>query len=198
VEPGDAPSLVALFEAASSPCHCRYWHFAGDKNEWLARCYVELGENRRELEADVARGADEARGLVALETSSGGASGGASRLVGWLKAAPAAAVTKAYEQRLYRGLPCFGGDRAGVFLLGCALVHPEVRRQGVLRTLIRAAKDLAPSWGATALEALPRRPRDRVSDEELWVGPAELFLEEGFAEVHAFEPYPVVRYAVPA
>jgi GNAT superfamily N-acetyltransferase len=192
----DGPGLVALFEAAASPCFCRFWHFAGDKNEWLSRCYVEVGTNRRELEVDLGRGAPEAHGLVAFEPPVG--AGGAPRLVGWLKVAPAAVMTKAYDQRLYRGLPCFAGDRAGVFLLGCSLVHPDLRRQGVLRALVRAAKALAPTWGASALEVLPRRPREPVSDEELWVGPAALFLAEGFEEVHAFEPYPVLRWTAPA
>lgn len=192
--PSDGPGLAALFEAAASPCFCRYWHFDGDKNAWLSRCYVEVGTNRRELEVDLERGAPEAHGLVAVATPP---TGSAPQIVGWLKVAPATSVRKAYDQRLYRGLPCFEGDRAGVFLLGCALVHPEARRRGVLRELVRGAQALAPAIGATALEVLPRRPREPVSDEELWVGPAALFLAEGFEEVHAFDPYPVLRWSAP-
>jgi GNAT superfamily N-acetyltransferase len=191
----DAAGLVALFDACGCPCFCRFWHFEGDKNEWLARCYVEVGSNRRELEVELERTSPAAHGLVALATPP---AGGAPHVVGWLKVAPAAAVEKAYQQRLYKGLPCFDGDRSGVFLLGCSLVHPDHRRRGVLRALVRAAVALAPTWGATALEALPRRAREPVSPEELWVGPAQLFLDEGFVEVHPFEPYPVVRRDVPA
>lgn len=191
----DAPGLAALFEAAASPCYCRYWHFEGDKNAWLARCYVEVGTNRRELEVDLERSAPEAHGLVALQTP---VTGSAPQVVGWLKVAPAAVAAKAYDQKLYRKLPCFDGDRTGVFLLGCALVHPDVRRRGVLRALVRAAQALSPTWGARSLEVLPRRPSAPVSPEELWVGPAQLFLDEGFEEVHAFEPYPVLRWTAPA
>ena len=186
-EAADGPALTALFEAASSPCFCRFWHFEGDKNAWLSRCYVETGENRSEALADLEAGHVRARGLVA----EGGA--GEPALVGWLKVAPAEVVPKAYAQNLYRKLPCFEGDRTGVHLVACSLVHPAHRRRGVLRDLVRGAIALAPSWGATSLEALPRRPREPVHDEELWVGHAQVFLDEGFEEVHAFEPYPVLR-----
>ncbi len=186
----DAEDLASLFEAASSPCHCRFWHFEGDKNAWLSRCYVETGTNRAEAIADRVSGHVRARGLVAVGAP------GEPAIVGWLKVAPAVVVTKAYEQKLYRSLPCFTGDRDGVHLVACSLVHPEHRRRGVFRDLVRGAVALAPRWGATSLEALPRRPREPVHDEELWVGHAEVFLEEGFEEVHAFDPYPVLRRAL--
>jgi GNAT superfamily N-acetyltransferase len=179
-----AGGLVALFEAAGSPCYCRFWHFTGSNNAWLERCATAPAENRAELLAALAAGSDEARGVVAIT---------GDRLVGWLKVAPAAVVQKAYDRRLYRGLPCFVGDRAGVFLIGCALVHPEHRRRGVATALVAGAIDLAPGWGARALEALPRRPREPVSDDELWTGPMGAFERNGFVEVHAFEPYPVLR-----
>jgi GNAT superfamily N-acetyltransferase len=179
-----AAGLVALFEAAGSACYCRFWHFAGSNNAWLERCATAPADNREELTRALADGGDEARGVVALE---------GSKLVGWLKVAPAQVMTKAYDRRLYRGLPCFGGDRAGVFLVGCALVHPEHRRRGVATELVAGAVRLAPAWGARALEALPRRPREPVSDEELWTGPLGAFAAAGFVEVSDFEPYPVLR-----
>jgi GNAT superfamily N-acetyltransferase len=179
--------LVALFEACGSPCYCRFWHFGGTNNAWLDRSANAPGENRAELEAALASGSDEARGVVALA---------AGALVGWLKVAPAAAMKKAYDRRLYKGLPCFDGGREGVFLVGCALVHPEHRHRGVATALVAGAVRLAPSWGARALEALPRRPREPVSDEELWTGPMGAYLANGFVEVSAFEPYPVLRRAL--
>jgi GNAT superfamily N-acetyltransferase len=80
-----------------------------------------------------------------------------------------------------------------VFLLGCFLIHPEHRHRGVATALVAGAVRIAPSWGARALEALPRRPREPVSDDELWTGPMGAFEKNGFVEVHAFEPYPVLR-----
>lgn len=185
--PAHLAGLCALFEAAGSPCYCRYFHFEGPVNEWLERCAVRKDENRAELEAALLAGSDEARGVVALGP------GGPADVIGWLKVAPAAAVQKAYDKRLYKGLPCFSGDRAGVFLIGCALVHPAHRRKGVASALVAGAVRIAPLWGARALEALPRRPREPVSDEELWTGPMGAFAASGFVEVHEFEPYPVLR-----
>lgn len=182
--PAHAAGLFALFEGAGSPCYCRFWHFEGNNNAWLERCATAAAENRDELEQALADGSDEARGVVARA---------GERIVGWLKVAPATVMQKAYARRLYRGLPCFTGDRAGVFLIGCALVHPGNRHQGVATALVRGAVALAPAWGARALEALPRRPREPVSDDELWTGPMGAFTQNGFVEVHAFEPYPVLR-----
>jgi GNAT superfamily N-acetyltransferase len=182
--PEHAEGLAALFAAAASPCFCRFWHYPGGNNAWLERCATAPEENRAEFEAALEGDRDEARGVVALE---------GAKAVGWLKVAPAAVMTKAYERRLYRGLPCFEGDRRGVFLVGCALVHPDHRRRGVATALVAGAVRLAPGWGARALEALPRRPREPVSDEELWTGPMGAFTANGFVEVSAFEPYPVLR-----
>ena len=185
--PEHAAGLVVLFESAGSPCYCRYWHFPGDKNAWLERCAVAPQESRGELERGLAAGSDDARGVVAL------APGSTERVIGWMKVAPAAAVPKLYDQRLYRKLPCFQGDRAGVYVIGCALVDPSTRHRGIATALVAGAVRIAPSWGASALEALPRRPREPVSDEELWTGPLTAFLANGFVEVHTFDPYPVLR-----
>jgi GNAT superfamily N-acetyltransferase len=176
--------LAALFKAAGSSCYCRFWHFTETNNAWLERCATAPLDNRAELEAALDARSDEARGVVAIL-------GG--QLIGWLKVAPAAVMQKAYDRRLYRGLPCFAGERAGVFLVGCSLVHPDHRQKGVATAMVEGAVRIAPSWGAQALEAMPRRPREPVSDEELWTGPMGAFEKNGFVEVHAFEPYPVLR-----
>lgn len=179
-----AAAVASLFEAAGSPCYCRFWHFTETNNAWLARCAEDPAQNRAELMAGLASGSDEARGVVAIE---------GELLVGWLKVAPAGVMQKAYDRRLYRKLPCFEGDRAGVFLIGCALVHPEHRHRGVATALVEGAVRIASAWGARALEAFPRRPSEPVSDEELWTGPVGAYARSGFVEVNAFEPYPVLR-----
>lgn len=187
--------LARLFEAASSPCYCRFWHFTGSNNAWLERCAEAPAENRGALESALAEGSDEGRGLVALaagaETEEG--AGGGADVVGWMKVAPAAVMRKLYDRRLYKNLPCFAGDRSGVFVIGCALIHPSYRRRGVAKALVEGAVRLAPAWGARSLEAFPRRPKERVNDEELWTGPVSAFTASGFVEVNTFEPYPVLR-----
>jgi GNAT superfamily N-acetyltransferase len=187
--PAHTEGLVALFEAAGSPCYCRFWHFTGTNNAWLERTALAAHENRAELTAALAQGSDEARGIVAIAA----ADAEPPRVVGWLKVAPAASVAKAYDRRLYRKLPCFEGDRSRVYLIGCALVHPEHRRQGIASALVGSAVHFATVWGASALEALPRRSKEPMSDEELWTGPMGAFTAHGFEVVNDFEPYPVLR-----
>ena len=49
-----APAWSELFAACASSCFCRYWHFEGNKNEWLARCAHDATRNRDEQLACVA------------------------------------------------------------------------------------------------------------------------------------------------
>ena len=189
LDAGSADDLAELFRASGSPCFCRFWHFTGTNNEWLDRCANSTAENERELRSAIERGSPEARGVIARLT-------GARAVIGWAKIAPAASMKKAYDRRLYRNLPCFEGDRAGVFTVGCLLVHPSHRHRGVAEALVRGAIRFAPAWGARALEAFPRRPREPVRDDELWTGPMSAFERNGFVEVHGFDPYPVLRREV--
>ena len=184
-DPRHIGGLAALFPASSSPCYCRYWHFPGDKNAWLERCYVDAGRNEAELREAAAQGSEEAQGVVAF-------AGG--ELVGWAKVAPSGGMKKFYEQRYYRGLQVLQGrPTEGVFTVGCLLVHPEHRGRRVAHALVKEAVALARARGAAALEAFPRRTEGRVSDEEHWMGPESAFLEAGFAVVEASPPYPVYR-----
>lgn len=187
--PEHEAGLIALFDAAGSPCFCRFWHFEGTNNAWLERC-ATTGDNRLELADGLRTGSDEARGVVAMAIAGAAAN---PTLIGWLKVAPVTVMKKLYDRRLYRNLPCFEGDRSGVFAVGCALVHPAHRHRGVATALVAGAVRIAPSWGARALEAFPRRPKEPVSDDELWTGPMGAYEQNGFIEVNAFEPYPVLR-----
>jgi GNAT superfamily N-acetyltransferase len=183
-EPRHAAGLAALFGSNGYGCHCRFWHFQGTAREWLARCAHEPETNQRECEAALLAGSPEMSGFVA-ETAT-------STLVGWLKLAPATSLAKLYEQRLYKGLPCFGQDRSGVFTIGCLLVREDFRHRGIARALLGRAVELAPSLGARALEAFPRSDAD-VADAALMLGPLRLFQDAGFEIVHDFYPYPVLR-----
>jgi GNAT superfamily N-acetyltransferase len=180
--PEHTGAVALLFEREGLACHCRYWHFPGDKNAWLARCAFEPEANR----AEFALAAEEPalHGIVAL--------GEDDAAIGWMKLTTATALPKLYSQRLYRNLACFGGDRTGVMTIGCFLVDSRFRRQGVARELLRAGIAEARALGARAIEAFPRRA-EGVSDAELWLGPSGLFVEQGFEVVHDFAPYPVLK-----
>ncbi len=183
----DGPGIAALFDATGSPCHCRYFHFPGDKNDWLARCALEPETNRTELFAALEAGTDDGRGVIAEVDG---------EIVGWAKITPAASIPKAYGQRYYAGLACLRGDRDGVWLLACFLVHPASRRQGVSRELTRAAIREARRLGARAVEVLPRRVPTPARDEELWTGSIEALEAEGFTHAGGDAPYPVLRLAL--
>jgi hypothetical protein len=180
-----ASGLLQLFESAGSGCFCNYWHFDGDKNAWLEQCYLHPERNRAALEARLA--APELGGIVALRDGV---------VCGWLKTTPSASVPRLYDQRVYRKLPAFAGDRTGVYAIGCCFVAEAERGQGVLRALLEAAPGIVKAAGGLALEAFPR---GHVADaaalrpDEIWMGPEALFLERGFVAVSDFRPYPVLR-----
>lgn len=177
------PLLRALFEREQVPCHCRYWHFTGDKNAWLERCFHFPEQNAAELDAALAAANPPLEGVVARSRD---------RALGWMKLTPAARVNKVYEQRLYRGLPCFNGDRAGIYTVGCFLVDNEARRQGIANGLLSRGVELARRAGARGIEAFPRGG-EGLAPEEQWTGPLTLFERHGFQIVNDFKPYPVLR-----
>lgn len=183
-EPEHTEALVQLFERCDNACFCRYLHFSGDKHAWQDRLANAPAQNKSEFVAEArARGA-EARGVIALAP--------AGRAVGWLKVSRASDVDKLYQQRLYRGLPCFDRPSQAVFTLGCFLVDPDYRGRGLSRELIRAGIALARAEGAVSVEALPRGELAH-SPPERWLGRPSALLAEGFQIVHDFEPYPVLR-----
>ena len=63
-KPADATALEALFEATGSSCYCRYFHFEGDKNDWLARCALEPDQNRAEMVTALETGSDDGHGIA--------------------------------------------------------------------------------------------------------------------------------------
>jgi GNAT superfamily N-acetyltransferase len=178
-----ASGLKQLFASNGYGCYCRLWHFDGTAREWLARCSQRPEENAAECEQALVAGSPEMTGMVASR---------GDEIVGWLKLAPAEVAGKLYGQRLYKDLPCFSGDRRGIYCVGCLLVREDQRHRGVARALLTGAIEHAQRSGARALEALPRSDRD-AADVSLMMGPTQLFLDAGFQVVHDFEPYPVLR-----
>lgn len=181
--PEHGAALSELFARAEVPCYCRYWHFEGTTNAWLDRCAHHADENRAEMRAALDSRSDEMSGIVALEQE---------RAIGWMKVAPANALPKLYSQRLYRGLPCFTGDRDGVYAIGCILVDPARRRSRVAESMLALSVATVRERGGRALEAFPRRAED-ISDAQAWTGPFALYTRAGFRVVHDFAPYPVMR-----
>jgi GNAT superfamily N-acetyltransferase len=184
VASADSAELRRLFERAGCGCHCRYWHFAGDKNGWLDRLAHAPELSAQELSDDLHTPALAPHGVVAMD---------GEQVTGWLKLTRAGRVQKLYGQRPYRGLPCFDDvARGDVLTVGCLLVDPEVRRQGIARGLLAAALEVGRRVGARALEAFPRRA-PLLGDAELWMGPFEIYEELGFRPLHVVGQYSVLR-----
>lgn len=188
VAPTDGDALCDFFSRTEVRCHCRYWHFPGDKNGWLARCASAPEDSAHELRASLADSDRVLEGVVARRGAA---------IVAWMKLCPAEQVRKIYDQRLYKNLPCFTPQRAAVYTIGCFLVEPALRRQGLAHGLLAAGVELARAAGASAIEAFPRRA-ELLADEEQWTGPFAAFERAGFAIVHDFGPYPVLRLELEA
>jgi len=188
IAPLDSGTLslwIELFESSHCRCYCRYWHFEGAKNDWLARCAFAEQESRAEQAASVAAGEACARGLLAIDDDAP-----RPRAIGWMKLAPRRALTKLTSLPVYRGVL----EPEGVaYSVACFLVHPENRGRGVARELLRAADDFVRGWGGSCLEAYPRRTNEPMHAEEAWLGPEALFRSCGFIAVPGDGPYPVFR-----
>jgi GNAT superfamily N-acetyltransferase len=186
--PSNLERFAKLFEAASSPCFCRYWHFTGTKNEWLERCAFRPEENLAEQADALRRGDASARGLVALDRDAGDA------VVGWMKLAPREAMPKLTSLPVYRHL----AFEEATWTVGCFLVDPSARHRGVARALLVAAEEHVRAWGGRLIEGHARRSTEPLHDEEAWQGPERLFVELGYAAIHDVAPYPVYRKVVAA
>ncbi len=64
----------------------------------------------------------------------------------------------------------------------CFLVAPSHRRLGVARALLRDALTDLRARGITRVEAYPREGAG-LGEEDIWTGPARLFVAEGFTHV---------------
>jgi len=174
--PAHVAGFAKLFEASSSSCFCRYWHFTGVKNEWLDRCANRPEENLAEQADAVAHGDASARGLVAIDRDR-------DAVIGWMKLT---------SLPVYRHL----AFEPGTWTIGCFLVDPAERHRGVARALVAGAEPYVSASGGRLIEAHPRRSSTPLHDEEAWQGPERLFVELGYAVIHDIAPYPVYRKVV--
>jgi GNAT superfamily N-acetyltransferase len=184
-DPGAAAAYSELFGACGSACFCRWWHFQGTANDWLARCIQEPERNRNEQLALNRDEHPEAQGLLAFE---------GPRAIGWMKLAPRTTLRKLLRQGAYRGL--YLGPDDAIWSIGCLLVHPEYRKNGVARAMVSASGDFVRRWGGQAVEAYPRHSGDWTYDEHAWMGTEKLFASSGFTRIAGGPAYPVMRKSV--
>jgi len=187
---------AALFERCGCLCYCRYWHFGGTKNEWLARGVDAPLQNRDEHLAALSRGAPEATGLLAIDGSDA---------VGWMKLVPRTCVAKLVRQGPYRAAaalplnealkdkPGEPGKDEAIWSIGCLLVDPGRRRSGIARSLVLAAPAFVAAHGGAVVEAYPRRTSEDIHDAQAFMGTVALFASCGFDEHGGDGPYPIMR-----
>jgi GNAT superfamily N-acetyltransferase len=210
----DALAIATFFEQACVACNCRFLHFQGDKNAWLARLAFEPEQNRLEFETALrAHGAvrDEARGVIASHSLECGS----TPIVGWLKIAPAPAMLKLQRLSVYRptSLATLAGE-PGTWMIGCMLILEAHRGRGLATLLTETAIAYAKAEGAKQILALPREtpratplaepsetsPSDssrvRMHDEFLAQGPESTYRAAGFVQVAGEFPHPVLRFGL--
>lgn len=93
--------------------------------------------------------------------------------VGWCQALPRDRLTN-----LRRQFDLTPDD--ATWAIGCFFIHPEHRRKGVARALLRAVLSDLPARGARRVEAYPKRVAGAGSGD-LWNGPETLLRAFGFA-----------------
>lgn len=79
--------------------------------------------------------------------------------------------------------------------IGCFFIHPDQRRQGIARALLRGVLDDLPARGARRVEAYPKRTAEADAGD-LWNGPETLLRDFGFAVVKDDPIRPVLARAL--
>jgi len=162
-------------------CWCRWFHLTSA--EWSR---TRSSEKRDALEREVVAGPP--RGLVAYVDGDA---------AGWVRVAPRVEQGRITRSLIPRASPAPMRDPS-VWAITCVQVRREHRGLGVVGALVRDAVELAHSQGATAVEAYPIDTSiAEVSDNDLYHGPASVFLANGFAEVARPKPArPVLSLAL--
>ena len=153
--PDHLPAFHALHGTAGW-CFCVAW-WIETWDGWSERTASDNQSLRAELTA--ARTFD---GYLAFE---------AEIAIGWCQALPRDRLAKIARQ--FDLAP-----DAGTWAIGCFFIHPDHRRRGIARHLLRAVLDDLTGRGARRVEAYPKRTAGDVG--ELWNGPEALFRDFGF------------------
>jgi GNAT superfamily N-acetyltransferase len=152
-----------------SVCYCYSFHFTGPAEQWNKennRAAVErlVGENRM-------------KGYLAYYQG---------KPIGWCNA-----NNRLNYRRLTEMYDLVDPGHPKTCAIVCFLVHQDYRRMGITQLLLDRITGDYSALGYEHMEAYPRT--GKVNCEELYVGPLELYLKNGFSIVREFEDYSVVR-----
>lgn len=154
---------------AEGPCHCVAW-WVPSWEGWSERSAAENATLRRSLfEANVHDGYLIYRG---------------GALAGWCQAWKRDAFAKLAAQ--------FGAASADdAWMIGCLVVLPAFRRQGVATEALELILDDLRLRGARTVDAYPKRGASDA--DELWNGPETTYARFGFTVVRDDAKRPVMR-----
>lgn len=147
-------------------CWCMWWRDNGSTQRGRAR----------ERAKTLVEGSDRPVGLLAYSDG---------EPVGWAALSP-----REDYPRLQRGRDTGPVDgRPGVWVVPCFFVREDMRGQGVAKSLLEAAVELAAAYGATAVEGVPHDAEvRRRSAASSYTGTTGMFRELGFIELRRRRP----------
>ncbi len=179
--PGRVDDLTALFQADSVArgCWCLYWRLPPKDRRALAPA-----DRRAHF---LTHAADRPpAGLIAYD---------AAGPAGWVQITPREALSQ--FQKVPSARPA-ADTPAGCWAVSCFFIRKDLRRQGVMVALARAACAHAVAHGATAVEASARRPPKDWGWGEGFTGLIPSLARAGFTEVEARTPQRVLMRWTPA
>lgn len=154
-----------------STCFCRYYHHSCSYEEWQKR---SGNENKEEAVSEIEAG--NMNGYLAFD---------GEKCIGWCNV---------NDIRQFVRLENEMKDIVKEQKIGCAicfLIHPEYRRQGVARLLLKTAVEDFREQGYDAVLALPSKAFD--SPELNYRGTMNMYIEFGFEEIEKRENHSVMR-----
>ncbi|HMO07210.1 MAG TPA: hypothetical protein PKD10_06115 [Paracoccaceae bacterium] len=171
--------LAALFAAdtVSRGCWCLHWRLP--KKEFADIAAADRPARFRAVAAGTVPG------LIAHDATGPAA---------WVQITPRTQVPRFQAVPSARPAP---DTPEGTWALSCFFIRKDLRRQGVMARLARAACDHAAAHGAAAVEAAARRPGGSFGWGEGFTGLVPSLAKAGFAEVEDRTPLRVLMRWTP-
>ncbi len=151
-------------------CFCRYYHSNCSADQWQIR----TGEHNR-LEAVDQIQAGKMKGYLAFD---------GDKCIGWCNANDASQYIR-LEQDIKH---IMDGKKVGCVI--CFVIHPDYRKQGVARLLLKKAVEDFRQGGFDAVLALPVGRMD--NPEKHYRGTLNMYKELGFVEIEKHDPVSVM------
>jgi GNAT superfamily N-acetyltransferase len=179
--PDRLADLAALFGASktTSGCYCMWFILPAKQSQagWV-------DGNRQAFESmahELAGTASEPVGLLAYR---------GDEAVGWCAVGPRSRYQRALRSPILKARDA--DEDPLVWLVPCFFVRRDARKQGVTRSLLESAVEVARERGAVAVEGFPLAGDARRSAAEAFLGVEPLFASCGFQAVARPSPGRVV------